>query len=59
MSARPTPVTEEHFRYLAARTRPEDGFLRELKHAPPLPEEMKGEPFIAVTSFTYTKKRDS
>lgn len=33
MSENPTLVTAEHFRYLAARTAPEDGFLRELKQA--------------------------
>ena len=33
--------------------------LRELRHLPPLPAEMKGEPFVAVTSFTYNRKRDS
>lgn len=33
--------------------------LREFKHAPPLPEELKGEPFIAFTSFTYAKKQAS
>lgn len=32
--------------------------LRELR-APPLPEDMKGEPFVAITSFKYTKKSDS
>ncbi|MFQ5601040.1 MAG: O-methyltransferase [Candidatus Krumholzibacteriia bacterium] len=33
MSENPTPVTPEHFRYLAERTRPEDDFLRQLKNA--------------------------
>jgi TonB family protein len=33
--------------------------LRGLKTLPPLPEEMRDEPFIAVTSFTYTKPQDS
>jgi TonB family protein len=33
--------------------------LREIRTLPPLPEEMKGEPFVAVTSFTYAKKQDS
>ena len=33
--------------------------LRALRRVPPLPEDMKGEPFVAVTSFTYTKKQDS
>jgi len=33
MSAESTLVTEEHFRYLAARTTPEDAFLRDLKSA--------------------------
>ena len=33
--------------------------LRELRHLPPLPAEMKGEPFVAVTSFTYSRKQDS
>lgn len=33
--------------------------LRELRHLPPLPAEMQGEPFVAVTSFTYSRKRDS
>ena len=33
--------------------------LRELRHLPPLPAEMRGEPFVAVASFTYTKKGDS
>ena len=32
--------------------------LRELRHLPPLPAEMKGEPFVAVTNFTYNRKRD-
>lgn len=33
--------------------------LREIRTLPPLPEEMKGEPFVAITSFTYAKKQDS
>jgi len=33
--------------------------LEELRVLPPLPEEMRGEPFVATTSFTYTKKNDS
>jgi TonB family protein len=33
--------------------------LGELRALPPLPEEMRGEPFVATTSFTYTKKNDS
>lgn len=33
MSAESSTVTPAHFRYLAARTRPEDEFLRELKRA--------------------------
>jgi len=33
--------------------------LRELRRLPPLPADMKGEPFVAVTSFTYSRKRDS
>ncbi len=33
--------------------------LMELRRVPPLPDDMKGEPFIAITSFTYLKKRDS
>ncbi len=33
--------------------------LRELRHLPPLPAEMKGEPFVAVTSFAYNRKRNS
>lgn len=33
--------------------------LREIRTLPPLPDEMKGEPFVAVTSFTYAKKQDS
>ncbi|MFQ5425307.1 MAG: O-methyltransferase [Phycisphaerae bacterium] len=33
MSAESTPVTARHFEYLAARTVPEDGFLRDLKEA--------------------------
>ncbi len=33
MSENPTLVTAEHFRYVAARTAPEDAFLRELKQA--------------------------
>jgi caffeoyl-CoA O-methyltransferase len=33
MSEQPTLVTEEHFRYLAQRTTPEDAFLRDLKAA--------------------------
>ncbi len=33
MSATSTPVTPEHFDYIAARTRPEDAFLRALKQA--------------------------
>lgn len=33
--------------------------LGELRVLPPLPEEMRGEPFVATTSFTYSKKNDS
>lgn len=33
-----------------------ESVLRELQRVPPLPDEMKGEPFVAVTSFTYTKQ---
>lgn len=33
LSEKPTPVSAAVFRYLAARTRQEDGFLRELKNA--------------------------
>jgi TonB family protein len=33
--------------------------LRVLGHLPPLPAEMKGEPFVAVTSFTYYRKQES
>lgn len=33
MSTRSDPVTREHFRYLAERTKPEDVFLGELKEA--------------------------
>jgi TonB family protein len=33
--------------------------LRELRRVPPLPDDMKGEPFVAITSFTYLKKKDS
>ncbi|HYE99866.1 MAG TPA: O-methyltransferase [Planctomycetota bacterium] len=33
MSAASSIVTEEHFRYLAARTMPEDDFLRDLRRA--------------------------
>ncbi len=33
MSAESTLVTEQHFRYLAERTRGDDGFLRDLKRA--------------------------
>ena len=33
--------------------------LREIRSLPPLPEEMRDEPFVAITSFTYTRKRDS
>jgi len=33
--------------------------LRELRHLPPLPADMKGEPFVAVTSFTYNRKQES
>ena len=33
MSANSTRVTDEHFRYIAARTLQEDAFLRDLKQA--------------------------
>ncbi|TAL10454.1 MAG: TonB family protein [Nitrospirae bacterium] len=33
--------------------------LRDLRRLPPLPADMKGEPFVAVTSFTYSRKRES
>jgi TonB family protein len=33
--------------------------LMELRRVPPLPDDMKGEPFMAITSFTYMKKKDS
>ena len=33
--------------------------LMELRRVPPLPDDMKGEPFVAITSFTYLKKQDS
>jgi TonB family protein len=33
--------------------------LMELRRVPPLPDDMKGEPFVAITSFTYLKKKDS
>jgi colicin import membrane protein len=33
--------------------------LRELRHLPPLPADMRGEPFVVVTSFTYSRKRES
>ncbi len=33
-----------------------ESVLRELQRVPPLPDEMKGESFVAVTSFTYTKR---
>ena len=33
--------------------------LQDLRRAPPLPDEMQGEPFVAVTSFTYIKQQDS
>jgi TonB family protein len=33
--------------------------LRELRHLPPLPVDMRGEPFVVVTSFTYSRKRES
>ena len=33
MSAKSTVVTEQHFRYIAERTTPEDEFLRALRHA--------------------------
>src|SRR3989449_5219398 len=33
--------------------------LQDLRRVPPLPEEMQGEPFVAVTSFTYIKRQDS
>ncbi len=32
--------------------------LMELRRVPPLPDDMKGEPFVAITSFTYLKKKD-
>jgi len=32
-----------------------ESVLRELQRVPPLPDEMREEPFVAVTSFTYTK----
>ena len=33
--------------------------LMALRRVPPLPDDMKGEPFVAITSFTYLKKKDS
>jgi len=33
--------------------------LRGLKRVPPLPAPMQGEPFVAITGFTYTKRPDS
>src|SRR5437899_1812968 len=33
--------------------------LQDLRRVPPLPDEMQGEPFVAVTSFTYIKQQDS
>src|SRR5437870_4314043 len=33
--------------------------LQDLRRVPPLPDEMEGEPFVAVTSFTYIKQQDS
>jgi len=33
--------------------------LMDLRRVPPLPDDMKGEPFVAITSFTYLKKKDS
>jgi len=33
-----------------------ESVLRELQRVPPLPDEMKGESFVAVTSFTYTRQ---
>ena len=33
--------------------------LQDLRRVPPLPDEMQGEPFVAVTSFTYIKRQDS
>ena len=33
--------------------------LRELRHLPPLPADMRGEPFVVMTSFTYSRKRES
>src|SRR3989454_1685596 len=35
-----------------------ESVLRELQRVPPLPDEMKGEPFVAVTSFTYNKQKE-
>src|SRR3989449_9010495 len=35
-----------------------ESVLRELQRVPPLPDEMKGESFVAVTSLTYTKQQE-
>lgn len=45
MSENATLVTAEHIRYLAARTRAEDGFLRQLKEA----AQAAGIPAIAIS----------
>src|SRR3989442_6449812 len=33
--------------------------LQDLRRAPPLPDEMQGEPFVAVTRLTYNKQQGS
>src|SRR2546428_198292 len=35
-----------------------ESVLRELQRVPPLPDEMKGESFVAVTSLTYTQQEE-
>jgi len=46
VSESPTLVTEEHFRYLAERTTPEDAFLQELRRA----AAAEGIPAIAISA---------
>ncbi len=33
-----------------------ESVLRDLRRVPPLPDEMKGEPFVTITSFTYIRQ---
>lgn len=33
------------------------GLLRDIRHLPPLPADMQGEPFVVLTTFTYSRTR--